>query len=223
MKKQKFYVKISEMMQVDFEKYPDRLVPTIVQDAETGRVLMLGFMNEEALEITRRTGKATFYSRSRQKIWTKGETSGNFLSVREILIDCDADTILLKVEPKGKVCHTGADTCFKEENFKSSKAFLQELENIIESRKKSSPEKSYTAKLFSKGINKIAQKLGEEAIELIIESKNDDPELFKAEAADLLYHFLVLLSAKNTRLSDVLQVLENRSRNPRKASDENSN
>ncbi|GIU81068.1 MAG: bifunctional phosphoribosyl-AMP cyclohydrolase/phosphoribosyl-ATP diphosphatase HisIE [Acidobacteria bacterium] len=195
-------------MKIDFEKYADRLVPAIVQDFETEKILMLGFMNSEALKITQETGKATFYSRSRQKIWTKGETSGNFLYVRDILIDCDADTILLKVNPSGSVCHTGADTCFGESN--TFRDFLFELERIVKDRKENPKENSYTCKLFSEGLDKIAQKLGEEAVELIIEAKNDEKERFKAEAADLLYHFILLLSAKNVTLAEVLETLKQR-------------
>lgn len=197
-----------ENMKIDFEKYADNLVPAIVQDAATLKVLMLGFMNAEAFEITRESGKATFFSRSRQKLWTKGETSGNFLNVKEISIDCDADTILIKATPSGAVCHTGADTCFNEKN--EAGDFLFELEKIINDRKGKAPESSYTAKLFSRGINKIAQKVGEEAVELVIEAKDENDELFKAEAADLLYHFLVLLGAKNVQLRSVLEVLKER-------------
>lgn len=204
-------------MKINFEKYADQLAPAIVQDAATGKVLMLGFMNAEAFEQTEKTGRATFFSRSRQKLWTKGETSGNYLDVREILIDCDADTILIKATPAGAVCHTGADTCFGEENFlangqsgEDGDDFLFELERTIVERKNNPSESSYTAKLFSKGINKIAQKVGEEAVELIIEAKDENADLFKEEAADLLYHFLVLLAAKNVRLGDVAKTLENR-------------
>lgn len=197
-------------MKLDFGKYANNLIPAIVQDAETRKVLMLGFMNAEALELTKQNEKVTFFSRSRQKIWTKGETSGNFLDVKEILIDCDADTILIKAKPSGAVCHTGAETCFDEANEHSD--FLFELEKIIGERKNQSPETSYTAKLFSKGLNKIAQKVGEEAIELVIEAKDDNDELFKAEAADLLYHFMVLLAAKNVSLGEVLETLESRKR-----------
>ncbi|MEO6590096.1 MAG: bifunctional phosphoribosyl-AMP cyclohydrolase/phosphoribosyl-ATP diphosphatase HisIE [Pyrinomonadaceae bacterium] len=195
-------------MQLDFEKYANGLVPAIVQDAETRKVLMLGFMNAEAFEQTKKSGKVTFFSRSRQQIWTKGETSGNFLEVKKILIDCDADTILIKAIPAGAVCHKGADTGFEEKNTNAD--FLFELEKIISERKKKPSEKSYTTKLFEKGLNKIVQKFGEEAIELIIEAKDDNDDLFKAEAADLLYHFMVLLAAKNISLSDVLETLENR-------------
>ena len=195
-------------MKINFEKYADGLIPAIVQDAETHRVLMLGFMNAEAFELTQRSGKATFFSRVRQTLWTKGETSGNFLAVREILIDCDDDTILLKANPVGKVCHTGADTCFDEKNV--SENFLFELEKIISDRKQNPRENSYTSKLFAKGINKIAQKVGEEAVELVIEAKDNNDKLFKAEAADLLYHLLVLFAEKNIALKDVLEALKNR-------------
>ncbi len=195
-------------MKLDFEKYADGLVPVIVQDAETQKVLMLGFMNAEAFEITRESGKITFFSRTRQIIWTKGETSGNFLHVEKILIDCDNDTLLIKANPVGAVCHTGADTCFEEKN--ESENFLFELEKTILNRKNNPSESSYTSELFAKGINKISQKVGEEAIELVIEAKDDDSELFKNEAADLLYHFLVLLAAKDISLSDTLDILKKR-------------
>lgn len=199
-------------MIINFEKYADGLVPAIVQDAKTDKVLMLGFMNAESFELTKQTGKVTFFSRSRQTIWTKGETSGNFLEVRKILLDCDNDTLLIKAKPFGAVCHSGADTCFGEENrlAKTDENFLFELEKIIIDRKNQPSESSYTAKLFAKGLNKIAQKVGEEAVELIIEAKDDSAELFKAEAADLLYHFLVLLAAKEINLKDVLTTLEQR-------------
>ena len=195
-------------MKIDFGKYADGLVPAIVQDAETEKVLMLGFMNAEAFEKTRESGKVTFFSRSRRKLWTKGETSGNFLDLKEILIDCDADTILIKANPSGAVCHTGADTCFGETNEEEN--FLFELEKIIKDRKINPAENSYTSKLFQKGINKIAQKVGEEAVELVIEAKDDNDDLFKNEAADLLYHFLVLLAEKNITLRDVLETLKER-------------
>ena len=208
-------------MKIDFEKYADGLVPVIVQDFETNVVLMLGFMNAEAFELTEKTEKVTFFSRSRRKLWTKGETSGNFLDVKEILIDCDKDTILIKANPAGAVCHAGADTCFDEENFPAkarsgknleTENFLFELEKVIQSRKENPSENSYTSKLFAKGINKIAQKVGEEAVELIIEAKDDNAELFKAEASDLLYHFLVLLVEKNIPLADVTETLTQRKR-----------
>jgi len=195
-------------MKIDFEKYADGLVPAIIQDAETQKVLMLGFMNSESFEITQKTGKITFFSRSRQKLWTKGETSGNFLEVKEILLDCDADTLLIKAKPFGAVCHTGADTCFNEKN--ESENFLFELEKVILERKNNPSETSYTSKLFAKGINKIAQKVGEEAVETVIEAKDENDELFTNEAADLLFHLLILLAAKNVKLEDVLKVLKER-------------
>ena len=193
---------------INFEKYADGLVPAIIQDAETQKVLMLGFMNAEAFEKTRNTNLVTFFSRSRQSLWTKGETSGNFLHIREISVDCDADTILIKANPAGAVCHTGADTCFNEKN--ENENFLFELDKIIRDRKDNPSETSYTAKLFSKGLNKIAQKVGEEAVELIIEAKDDNDELFKNEASDLLYHLLVLFAAKNIELKEVLETLKQR-------------
>lgn len=195
-------------MNIDFEKSSDSLIPAIIQDVNTNKVLMLGYMNREAFALTESSGKVTFFSRSRRKIWTKGETSGNFLFVKSILADCDADTILIKVEPVGATCHTGADTCFNEIN--KSENFLLELEKTIENRKKNPSEKSYTSQLFKAGINKIAQKVGEEAVELIIEAKDDNDELFKGEAADLLYHFVVLVQAKNLELKDIFQTLEGR-------------
>ncbi len=197
-------------MKIDFEKSPEGLIPVIVQDAQTQKVLMLGYMNRESFDKTNETGKVTFFSRSRQTLWVKGETSGNFLKVREILIDCDDDTILIKANPTGAVCHTGADTCFNEKN--AAENFLFELEKIIQSRKANPNENSYTSKLFQSGLNKIAQKVGEEAVELIIEAKDDNSELFKAEAADLLFHFLILLSAKNLELIDILDTLKQRRR-----------
>ncbi|HQU82285.1 MAG TPA: bifunctional phosphoribosyl-AMP cyclohydrolase/phosphoribosyl-ATP diphosphatase HisIE [Pyrinomonadaceae bacterium] len=195
-------------MKIDFEKYADGLVPAIVQDAETQKVLMLGFMNAESFENTKETGKVTFFSRSRQKLWTKGETSGNFLEVQDILLDCDADTLLVKAKPFGAVCHTGADTCFNEKN--ESENFLFELEKVISERKNNPLETSYTSKLFAKGINKIAQKVGEEAVETVIEAKDENDELFKNEVSDLLFHLLVLLAAKNVKLDEVLEILKER-------------
>jgi phosphoribosyl-AMP cyclohydrolase / phosphoribosyl-ATP pyrophosphohydrolase len=195
-------------MNIDFGKYADGLVPAIVQDAETRVVLMLGFMNAEAYAITEQMRKVTFYSRSRQKLWTKGETSGNYLELKEIDLDCDADTILIKATPAGAVCHTGADTCFNESNERES--FLYALEKTIKDRKENPTEDSYTSKLFRKGINKIAQKVGEEAVELVIEAKDDNAELFKNEAADLLYHLLVLLAEKDISLNEIEEVLKNR-------------
>ncbi len=198
----------TESLKIDFEKSADGLVPAIVQDAQTNKVLMLGYMNSEAFEKTDETQKVTFFSRSRQTLWIKGETSGNFLHVKEILIDCDADTILIKAIPTGAVCHSGADTCFDEKN--EAENFLFELEKIIKERKENPVENSHTSKLFAKGINKIAQKVGEEAVELIIEAKDDNPELFKAEAADLLYHLLVLFVEKDIELKVVLETLKKR-------------
>ena len=194
-------------MILDFSKYTDGLVPAIIQDATTQKVLMLGFMNEEAFQKSRQEGKVTFYSRSKQRPWTKGETSGNFLFIKEIIADCDNDTLLIKVNPAGPVCHTGADTCFSETNTGFT---LEKLESIIEDRKNNPSESSYTSSLFAKGINKVAQKVGEEAVELIIESKDDNKELFLGEAADLLYHYLVLLRMKNHTFKEVIQLLSER-------------
>lgn len=193
-----------------FEKYADGLVPAIVQDAGTDQVLMLGFMSEASLEKSIETGLATFYSRSRNRLWTKGETSGNFLHIKEILTDCDNDTLLIKATPDGPTCHTGSQTCFSGDRPRLNKNILFELEKIIEQRRTEPVEKSYTAKLFSKGINKIAQKVGEEAVELVIEAKDDNVEAFKSEAADLLFHFLVLLRAKDVAFDDVLATLNER-------------
>ena len=195
-------------MNIDFKKYSDGLVPAIVQDNDTQKVLMLGFMNDEALQKTMREGKVTFYSRSKKRLWTKGEESGNFLELKSVAADCDHDTLLIKVHPLGPVCHTGADTCWSEKN--SNENFLQYLEDIIELRKKSSPEASYVASLFAKGINKIAQKVGEEAVETVIEAKDDNEALFLNEAADLLFHYLILLNAKGYRLKDVISILQER-------------
>ena len=191
----------------DFSKYADRLVPVIIQDAVSNKVLMLGFMDEEALLKTNAEGKVTFYSRSKQRLWTKGETSNNFLLVKEIIVDCDNDTLLIKAAPAGPVCHTGADTCFNENNSSFS---LEKLEAVIVDRKNNPSETSYTTSLFAKGINKVAQKVGEEAVELVIESKDNNKEKFLGEAADLLYHYLVLLHAKNYKLDDVIDVLAKR-------------
>ncbi|WP_422480969.1 bifunctional phosphoribosyl-AMP cyclohydrolase/phosphoribosyl-ATP diphosphatase HisIE [Pleomorphochaeta sp. DL1XJH-081] len=199
-------------MQVDFKK-GNGLVPAIVQDAITRRVLMLGYMNEEAFNITQERGLVTFYSRSRQKLWTKGETSGNFLTVRDIIVDCDNDTLLIKAVPSGPVCHTGSDTCFDETNdpeHMTSSEFLRYLEDVIIDRREHPIEGSYTNHLFSRGINKIAQKVGEEAVELVIEAKDDNKSLFLGEAADLMYHMLVLLAQKNIRMEEVVEVLKGR-------------
>ena len=199
-------------MALDFEKQGG-LVPAIIQDAVTNKVLMLGYMNDESLKITRDRGLVTFWSRSRNTLWTKGETSGNYLEVREIIEDCDHDMLLIKAIPTGPVCHTGSDTCFSEENNPEeipTSDFLFYLEQIIHDRRDFPQEGSYTNHLFSRGINKIAQKVGEEAVELIIESKDDNKDLFLGEAADLLYHFLVLLTQKDVRLGEVVEVLKGR-------------
>ncbi|MCG8310873.1 MAG: bifunctional phosphoribosyl-AMP cyclohydrolase/phosphoribosyl-ATP diphosphatase HisIE [Cytophagales bacterium] len=195
-------------MKIDFEK-GDGLVPAIVQDWSTNKVLMLGYMNEASLKKTRAEGKVTFYSRTKGRLWTKGETSGNFLHVKEIIPDCDRDALLIKADPQGPVCHTGTDTCFSETN-KTNALFLHYLQTVIEERKASTAAKSYTKLLFDKGINKIAQKVGEEAVELVIEAKDSDEDLFKNEAADLLFHLLVLLEAKQVKLGDVVDVLRER-------------
>jgi phosphoribosyl-ATP pyrophosphohydrolase/phosphoribosyl-AMP cyclohydrolase len=192
-------------MKPDFEKFPDKLVPVIVQDASTNKVLMLGYMNDEAYNQTLISKKITFYSRSKKRLWTKGETSGNYLFVKEILNDCDNDCLLIKANPAGPVCHTGADTCFNEVNEGS---FLHQLEKIIELRKETKQQGSYVNSLFEKGINKIAQKVGEEAVELIIEAKDNNEELFINEAADLLFHYLILLNAKGKSLTDIEQTLK---------------
>ncbi|WP_343701814.1 bifunctional phosphoribosyl-AMP cyclohydrolase/phosphoribosyl-ATP diphosphatase HisIE [Chitinophaga sp.] len=196
-------------MQVNFSKSPDGLVPAIIQDAITSKVLMLGYMDQEALEKTLAEKKVTFYSRSKQRLWTKGEESGNFLHLVSAALDCDQDTLLLKVHPAGPVCHTGADTCWNEEN-KEQQAFLTRLEQVIRDRKAHPTEKSYTASLFAKGINKIAQKVGEEAVEVVIEAKDNNSELFLNESADLLFHYLILLQAKDFTLEDVINVLKER-------------
>ena len=199
-------------MTIDFMK-GDGLVPAVVQDAVTRKVLMVGYMNEEAYRLTLDRRLVTFWSRSRNRIWTKGETSGNFLHLREILADCDGDTLLVKAIPSGPVCHTGSDTCFGEENQPSeisSSEFLFYLESVIRDRRSNPVEGSYTNHLFSRGLNKIAQKVGEEAVELVIEAKDNDKELFLGEAADLVYHFLVLLAQKDTTLSEVIDVLKDR-------------
>lgn len=194
-------------MNIDFNK-TNGLVPAIIQDERTLQVLMLGYMNEEAFVKTKQEAKVTFFSRSKNRLWTKGETSGNFLWVTDIKIDCDNDTLLIKVNPQGPVCHTGTSNCFKEE---TAKGFLYLLEQTIEQRIDNNDEGSYTNELFKKGINKVAQKVGEEAVELIIEAKDNNLELFKNEAADLLYHFLILLKAKKIKLEDIEQILKIRS------------
>ncbi|MBD0288012.1 MAG: bifunctional phosphoribosyl-AMP cyclohydrolase/phosphoribosyl-ATP diphosphatase HisIE [Flavisolibacter sp.] len=195
-------------MKVDFKKYSDGLVPAIVQDFITQKVLMLGFMNEAAIKKTEETGLVTFYSRSKKRLWTKGEESGNYLLLRQMAVDCDNDTLLIKAEPKGPVCHTGADTCWSERNHKED--FLYYLEDIIKLRRTSNDQTSYVKKLFDKGINKIAQKVGEEAVEVVIEAKDVNRALFLEEAADLLFHYLVLLQAKDCSLQEVVNVLQQR-------------
>lgn len=193
-------------MSIDFNKSAG-LVPAIIQHTNTLQVLMLGYMNAEALEKTRDEGRVTFFSRSKNRLWTKGETSGNYLIVNEILEDCDHDTLLIKATPQGPTCHTGATSCFAEE---TPKGFLYELESVIEQRIAEKPENSYTSKLFGRGVNKVAQKVGEEAVELVIEAKDDNIDLFKNEAADLLYHFLILLKTKKLKLQDIEEVLAGR-------------
>lgn len=198
----------SESNPPNFEKSADGLLPAVVQDAATNQVLMLGYMNAEALEVTRSSGLVTFFSRSKQRLWTKGEVSGNHLQVRQILLDCDRDAILIKAVPLGPVCHTGTDTCWGEAN--QPLQFLSQLENIVQQRKLDAPEGSYTTQLFAAGIPKIAQKVGEEAVETVIEALGDNRNLFLNETADLLYHLMVLLAAKKVRLKDVEEVLRAR-------------
>jgi phosphoribosyl-ATP pyrophosphohydrolase/phosphoribosyl-AMP cyclohydrolase len=190
---------------IDFAKMNGQ-VPAIVQDALSGKVLMQGYMTEEALAKTKETGKVTFFSRSKNRLWTKGETSGNFMELVSITVDCDGDSILVKANPRGPVCHTGADTCWDETN-SSKTGFIDQLRSIIKDRKNNPSDKSYTASLFAKGINKVAQKVGEEAVEIVIEAKDDNKDLFLGEAADLLYHYLVLLEAKGYELDEVMEVL----------------
>lgn len=196
-------------MKIEDLQFNERgLIPAIVQNINTGVVLMQAWMNREALEKTLETGKVTFFSRSRQRLWTKGEESGSFLSFKSILSDCDNDCLLIKAEPTGPTCHTGADTCWNEEDINPN--FLLYLESYLQKRKLESSDKSYTARLLEKGINKIAQKVGEEAVELIIEAKDNDKELFLNEAADLMYHYIVLLIAKGYGLKDVIEILRQR-------------
>lgn len=197
----------TDLPHLDFAK-GDGLLPAIIQDADTGKVLMLGYMNEEALQKTLKDKTVTFFSRSKGRLWTKGETSGNFLHLVDIKADCDRDTLLVYVRPEGPACHLGTDTCWAETNQPVN--FLAHLEQVIQGRKGADPETSYTARLFARGINKVAQKVGEEAVELVIEAKDDNKELFLNEAADLLYHYLVLLAAKDYQLEDVLEVLRGR-------------
>ena len=193
-------------MEINYSKYGDGLVPAIIQDDITNKVLMLGFMNKEALEKSKETGRVTFYSRSKKRLWTKGEESGHFLLLKEIKLDCDQDSLLIRANPMGPVCHTGADTCWNEKN--DGGEFLTKLANIIQDRKNHPGDNSYISLLFKKGINKIAQKVGEEAVELVIESKDHDETLFLNEAADLLFHYLILLEAKGHNLKEVTNVLQ---------------
>ncbi len=186
------------------------LIPAIIQDSETKNVLMMGYMNEESIQKTIETQKVTFFSRSKQRLWTKGEESGNFLNLVSIKNDCDGDTLLIQAKPVGPTCHTGADTCWQEEN-KENYGFISQLENTIKTRRENADsEKSYVASLFEKGINKIAQKVGEEAVEVVIEAKDNNDDLFLSESADLLFHYLILLQAKGYELNDVIEVLKKR-------------
>ena len=197
------------IMQIDFAK-GNGLIPAIIQDPNTRKVLMMGFMNQEAYQKTLDTNKVTFFSRSKNMLWTKGETSGNFLELVEIKVDCDKDTLLIYAYPQGPICHTGSDTCWNEKN-KDKSYFINSLKSVIKDRKHSSSDESYTKALFNKGINKIAQKVGEEAVELLIEAKDEhNKDLFLREAADLLFHYLVLLEAKDYDLDEVIQVLIDR-------------
>ena len=194
------------MKQINFEK-GNGLVPAVIQDNVTSQVLMVGFMNEEALEKTMKEGRVTFYSRSKNRLWTKGETSGNYLTVKDITTDCDSDSILVLVDPAGPVCHTGTRSCF---NNDSARGFYYRLEQIINQRIEENAVDSYTGKIFRQGINKAAQKVGEEAVELIIEAKDNNPELFINEAADLLYHLLILLKIKGISILEIEEILNDR-------------
>jgi phosphoribosyl-ATP pyrophosphohydrolase/phosphoribosyl-AMP cyclohydrolase len=205
-------------MKIDFKKNPDGLIPAIIQDTTSKKVLMLGYMNQEAFEKTQNTKKVTFFSRTKNRLWTKGEESGNFLNLVDIKLDCDNDTLLIQVNPVGPTCHTGSDTCWNESN-DNSYGFISQLENTIAERieiSKIAPElrrenqNSYVVSLFDKGINKIAQKVGEEAVEVVIEAKDSNDDLFLNESADLLFHYLLLLQAKGFKLNDVIAVLKER-------------
>jgi phosphoribosyl-ATP pyrophosphohydrolase/phosphoribosyl-AMP cyclohydrolase len=193
-------------MKPDFSKSPDQLIPAVIQDAKTQKVLMLGYMNEAAFEATEKSQRVTFYSRSKQRLWIKGEESGNFLNVDSIHLDCDQDSLLIYANPEGPTCHKGTDTCWGEQNV-NSLAFIAELEAIIAQRKAADDQNSYVASLFREGINKIAQKVGEEAVETVIEAKDNNDQLFLEESADLLFHFLVLLQAKGFKLNDIARTL----------------
>ncbi|WP_407480840.1 bifunctional phosphoribosyl-AMP cyclohydrolase/phosphoribosyl-ATP diphosphatase HisIE [Elizabethkingia meningoseptica] len=194
-------------MEINFDKNKDGLVPVIIQNYLTEQVLMLGYMNAEAYQKTLQEGKVTFFSRSKNRLWTKGETSGNFLEVKETLLDCDQDTLLIKVKPNGPTCHTGSVSCFGNQ---SKKGFVYELQQVISDRIDNNIENSYTNQLYRRGINKVAQKVGEEAVEVVIEAKDNNDELFKNESADLLYHYLILLKAKGFSLEDIEAVLRER-------------
>jgi len=197
-------------MNIDFNKNSDGLVPAIIQDATTKNVLMLGYMNQDAFNATQETNKVTFFSRTKNRLWTKGEESGNFLNLVDIKLDCDNDTLLIQVNPVGPTCHKGSDTCWNEGN-DNSYGFITKLEDTITSRiEDADASKSYVASLFKKGINKIAQKVGEEAVEVVIEAKDDNDDLFLSESADLLFHYLMLLQAKGFKLNDVVNVLKGR-------------
>jgi phosphoribosyl-ATP pyrophosphohydrolase/phosphoribosyl-AMP cyclohydrolase len=195
-------------MTIDFNKYADGLVPAVIQDDRTLKVLMLGFMNQAAVQTTIESKKVTFFSRSKQRLWTKGEESGHFLELKSMHLDCDNDSLLIKVNPIGPTCHTGADTCWNETN--QSNDFLTHLELVIAERKQLDPKDSYVARMFEKGLNKIAQKVGEEAVEMVIEAKDNNETLFLNESADLLFHYLLLLNAKGHNLADVLNILQSR-------------
>lgn len=197
------------MKNIDFSKNRDGLVPAIIQDASTKNILMLGYMNEEAYQKTMETGKVTFFSRTKNRLWTKGEESGNFLHLAEVKLDCDRDTLLISVKPEGPTCHQGTDTCWAENN-EQTYGFLSTLEEVIADRKNNLNDNSYVASLFKKGINKIAQKVGEEAVEVVIEAKDNDENLFLNESADLLFHYLILLKAKGYALQDVVDILKSR-------------
>ena len=196
-------------MTINFSKHPHGLVPAIVQDARTKRVLMLAYMNQEAVNATQEKQQVTFYSRSKKRLWTKGEESGHFLQLVDMAVDCDQDTLLIQANPVGPSCHKGDDTCWGEDN-KPSYGFLTALEEVIADRKNNPSDKSYVASLFAKGMNKIAQKVGEEAVETVIEAKDENSDLFLNESADLLFHLMILLQAKGHRLDDVVQILEER-------------
>ena len=196
-------------MTINFSKHPQGLVPAIVQDASTKRVLMLGYMNQESVNTTQEKQQVTFYSRSKKRLWTKGEESGHFLHLVDMAVDCDQDTLLIQANPVGPSCHTGDDTCWGEDNT-SSYGFLTALEEVINDRKNNPSDKSYVASLFAKGMNKIAQKVGEEAVETVIEAKDENSDLFLNESADLIFHLMILLQAKGHRLDDVVQILEER-------------